>query len=93
MAVEVFKEPYCRRHYARRLSLAFIARILGIIGSVVLAFVVAYSTGDFWQRTGTWQEQPRVSFTNDMLLVLQVRPRTPHIRSPLRVLALFQYHQ
>lgn len=71
MAVEVYAEPFCRRHFAGRLSGASLFRLIGFLGNVVLAFVIAYSTGDFWQRTSTYQEQPRVTFTNDALVVFQ----------------------
>jgi hypothetical protein len=86
MALEIYREPFCRRHYAGRFSLAFWFRALGLAGCVVLAFVIAFATGGFWVRTGTYTEQPKVAFTYDVMLALEVRfclfPYRPRQPSP-----------
>ncbi|KAK9808580.1 hypothetical protein WJX72_000052 [[Myrmecia] bisecta] len=69
--VQIYAEPFCRRHYGRRFSKAFALRGLLQATSIVLACVIAYATGNLWQKTAIHLEQPKVAFTYDVLLVLE----------------------
>ncbi|GMH33257.1 hypothetical protein BSKO_01091 [Bryopsis sp. KO-2023] len=69
--VQVYAEPYLRRHYSRRTSCAYCTRVIGHLGTLVLSFVIAYNTGGFWTKTVFEVERPKVAFTYDALLVLE----------------------
>lgn len=68
---EVYTEPIARRHFAPRMSAASAFRPLGVAVSLVVAWVVAYSTGDLWLKINSYHEQPEVRFTYDALLILE----------------------
>lgn len=40
---------------------------------IVVSFVIAYATGNFWYKTGTDLIQPSVHYTGDALLILEAR--------------------
>ena len=71
--VQVYAEPLRRRHYASAwASAAAWYRFLGIVGAIVLSYIIAYSTGAFWSKYAFYYEQPAVRFTHDALLVVEV---------------------
>ncbi len=73
LCLQIYAEPICRRHYGRRLSQACGLRTLLFVTAVVLSCVIAYATGGLWIKTSFYLEQPKVAFTYDVLLVLEVR--------------------
>mmetsp|Transcript_16546 Transcript_16546/g.40497 ORF Transcript_16546/g.40497 Transcript_16546/m.40497 type:complete len:315 (-) Transcript_16546:168-1112(-) len=68
---QVYEEPISRRHYAPYFSVAFLYRPLCIVTSLILAFVIALTTGGLWVKTHSYVTQPHVRFKYDMVLVLE----------------------
>jgi len=71
MAVVVFEESLSRRYMAPMCSLAFCFHVLVVVGIVVVPFYVAFASENFWLKTNTYFEQPRVRFKYDVLFILQ----------------------
>jgi len=47
---------------------------LRTVTSLILAFVIALTTGGLWVKTHSYVTQPHVRFKYDMVLVLEVGP-------------------
>lgn len=69
---QVFQDPLCKRHYASIFSIAFIFRLLVFSAAVVLAFLIAYASGGFWERVAMHTEQPTVHYSGDALAIFEV---------------------
>ena len=69
--VQVYEEPLCRRHYAPLLSTTNLIRVLVLAGVVVSTFAICFASGGFWPTTRTIRTQPRVRFTQEMLVLLE----------------------
>lgn len=69
--MQVYREPFYRRYYAPWYSWAAVFRFLLYAGIIVLSFVIAYATGNFWYKTNTDLITPTVHYSGDALLVLE----------------------
>ncbi|EEH59007.1 uncharacterized protein MICPUCDRAFT_56445 [Micromonas pusilla CCMP1545] len=69
--VQVYTEPFARRHYAPYLSVGFLYRPLCIIVSFVLAFTVCLTVGGLWVKTHSYIVQPSVRFKYDALMIFE----------------------
>lgn len=69
--VQVYAEPYAKRHYASFFSAAFAYRVFVPCLAVIVSFVIALSTGDMWIKNNVYLEQPDVRFGYDLVLVLE----------------------
>mmetsp|Transcript_37005 Transcript_37005/g.92124 ORF Transcript_37005/g.92124 Transcript_37005/m.92124 type:complete len:315 (-) Transcript_37005:130-1074(-) len=69
--VQVYEEPISRRHYAPYFSVAFLYRPCCVVVSLILAFVIALTTGGLWVKTHSYVTQPSVRFKYDVVLVLE----------------------
>ena len=58
--VQVYAEPYARRHYAPYLSFAALFRVAVFVLAVAAALMAAYSTGGFYVTDRVYHEQPKV---------------------------------
>jgi hypothetical protein len=72
LCAQVYREPLCRRHYSSILSSAALFRAISFILAVVLSFLLAYATGGFWKKVGSEVIQPKVHYSGDGLLILEV---------------------
>jgi hypothetical protein len=70
---QIYAEPLCRRHHVGIVSFAVFIRIFLLCTAIGLALVVAYATGGFWVKIQPTLDQATVHYTNDALLVFQVR--------------------
>lgn len=70
--IQVYREPICRRHYSNLFSASSLLRIAVILGSIALAFLLAFATGGFWRKTSLETEQPTVHYTGDGLAIFEV---------------------
>lgn len=71
--VQVWAEPFCRRHYAGVLSGALLFRIFHLCLALGMALVVAFSTGGFWIVVVPAYTHPVVRYSNSALLLFQAR--------------------
>ena len=71
--VQIYREPYCKRHYAGIFSAAVAYRVIIPILAIIVSFVIALATGDLWIKNSTFLEQPRVTFGYDIVLILEAR--------------------
>eukprot|EP00879_Flechtneria_rotunda_P010982 GHRR01011475.1.p1 GENE.GHRR01011475.1~~GHRR01011475.1.p1 ORF type:complete len:315 (+),score=105.62 GHRR01011475.1:284-1228(+) len=69
--VQVYQEPICRRHYACIASAAVTFRVTAVVAAVILSFLLAFSTGGFWQKLGHEVVQPVVHYSGDALMILE----------------------
>lgn len=69
--VQVYREPLCRRYYGSILGEAFLFRFSAYVAAIVLAFVIAFSTGGFWLKLKADSIQPEVHYTYDALIYFQ----------------------
>lgn len=60
--LQVYKEPFCKRHYISVLSFTFLFRLLGYLSCVFLAVVVSHAAGDTWVKRKVTTAQPDVQF-------------------------------
>ena len=58
----MYKEALCRRQHARLLSFPTLFRCCGYAGCAVLAYALAYSSGDMWLKRRLTSAQPRAAF-------------------------------
>jgi transmembrane protein 231 len=72
--LQVYKDPYCRRHYASVISFPFLFRTSGYILCAIMAYIMAYGLGDMWVKRKTAGAQPDVSFAYRALAHFSVRP-------------------
>ena len=77
--VQVYEEPLCRRHYAPVLSATNFIRLVAFVGTIVATFALCFSSGGFWTTTRTLREQPYVKFTQDMVVLMEVRAAQSHL--------------
>mmetsp|Transcript_30562 Transcript_30562/g.58870 ORF Transcript_30562/g.58870 Transcript_30562/m.58870 type:complete len:316 (+) Transcript_30562:281-1228(+) len=69
--VQVYSEPFAKRHYASRFSSAYCFPLsIGIV-FIILAFVISYSTGQLWIKNHSYLVQPEVKYTYETLLLLE----------------------
>ena len=47
-------------------------RLFGHLAAILLSCLIAHATGGLWETTKIRVEQPRVSFTYDALLIVEV---------------------
>lgn len=73
MHLQVYKEPYCRRHHAAFFSFPVVFRVIGYLIVIVLAYVLAYASGDMWIKRRTDGEQPDVQFAYRAIAHFAVR--------------------
>ncbi len=66
--IKVYNAPYIRRYYAPFLSTATVCCFLALAFVVLLPFFLAYGTGQFWIKSNTYYEQPRVQFTGELFI-------------------------
>lgn len=69
--VQVYREPLCRRYYGNILGEAFLFRVVAYLSAIVLAFVIAFSTGGFWPKMKPDNVQADVHYTYDALVYFQ----------------------
>ena len=69
---QVYQEPVCRRHYSGLFSLPLCLRVVVLVGSIVLAFLLAFATGGFWRKASWEMEQPTVHYSGDGIAVFEV---------------------
>ena len=74
MHMQVYKEPYCKRHFVAIWSFPLLFRLIGYIGCAVLAYCLAYAPGDMWMRRRVAAAQPHVRFAYRVLARFSVRP-------------------
>lgn len=64
---------------SRLCSKAFLFFVICVILTLVLPFLVAYSSQGFWKRTDTYREQPDVNWKHELLVVLETLDDTSYI--------------
>jgi transmembrane protein 231 len=69
--VQVYEEPYAKRHYASRFSPAYCFPCCSSLIFIIVSFVIAFSTGQLWIKSHTYLHQPDVKFTYEILVVLE----------------------
>lgn len=69
--VQVYEEPYAKRHLAGRCSAAYCFPMCTGLLFVIIAFAFAFSTGQLWLKEHTYMKQPEVQFTYETLLLLE----------------------
>uniref|UniRef100_A0A7S0WWC3 Transmembrane protein 231 n=1 Tax=Pyramimonas obovata TaxID=1411642 RepID=A0A7S0WWC3_9CHLO len=69
--VQVYEEPYAKRHYAGRFTPAYCFPCCSSLIFIIVAFVIALSTGQLWIKSHTFLHQPDVKFTYEMLVVME----------------------
>jgi Transmembrane protein 231 len=77
--MQVYKEPFCRRHHASVLSFAVALRVVGYLGCIVLSYTLAYATGEMWMRRKVISTQPDVHFAYRALAFFSVRCNLLHL--------------
>lgn len=65
--VEVFSHPLSTRYYAPRLSLSWVFMFCVWFGAILIAFISAYLSFDFWIAQTTYREQPVVNFQHKLI--------------------------
>lgn len=92
--VQVYAEPYVKRHYAGRCSAAWCLPFFGVVVAVIISFVLALSTGELWIKEHTFSAQPDVKFTYEVLLVLETGvPGEERVWSSVEALNELYYDQ
>lgn len=69
--MQVYTEPYGKRHLAGRCSAAYCFPACTGLLFLVVAFAVAFSTGQLWLKEHTYMRQPELEFTYETLLLLE----------------------
>ncbi|CAF1586849.1 unnamed protein product [Didymodactylos carnosus] len=68
---EIYSHPVRRHYKAYILSLSTFVLIVVAVLTFLSPFLVAYFTGEFWWKELNYSEQPRITYTNKYILLLQ----------------------
>lgn len=66
----IHTEPFARRYVAPLCSFACLAVAVIVVATLILPFVIAYSSRAFWLKENSYREQPTVSFKHSLVLLL-----------------------
>jgi hypothetical protein len=72
--LQVYKEPFCKRHYISVCSFTFLFRLLGYLSCIFLAIIVSHASGDIWIEHKVTTAQPDVKFRYKALAHFAVCP-------------------
>lgn len=71
--VQIYKEPFCKRHYISVLSFTFLFRLFGYVACVFLAAVVSHAAGETWTKHKVSTGRPDVHFQYKAIVQFAVR--------------------
>ena len=66
--VTLYRDTYERRYISDKCSTATCFCMLILIATIVLPFMLAFSTGNFWKKVGIYHEQADVKFRGGALI-------------------------
>lgn len=78
----MYAEPLCRRHYDGWLGPATLLRVSLLLLSIGVSLVMAFATGGFWTKTKPTLSQPRVTYTQEALLIFEARVDPVEVLQP-----------
>ncbi|KAK3259283.1 hypothetical protein CYMTET_31711, partial [Cymbomonas tetramitiformis] len=69
--VQVYADPYCKRHYASTASVAFCLPLATYIAIFIAACTICYATGSLWIKSNTYLARPEVTFAYEALIIFE----------------------
>jgi hypothetical protein len=66
--VEIYARPLQERFLGSRFSIAYLFRACWFISLAICPVYISYTTGDFWEKVDYYQEQPKITYSNNIIL-------------------------
>eukprot|EP00892_Ulva_mutabilis_P010825 jgi/Ulvmu1/8114/UM040_0009.1 len=80
MLIQVYKEPFCKRHFVPILSFSFFFRAIGYTLCILLAIIASFASGSMWMKRKMATSQADVQYQYKALAHFMdaLQPQSPY---------------